>query len=57
MATASVIHISTVPIFLILGVDALMDMGRSLMNVVGNSLACAVIARSEGEFAPYEGPR
>jgi len=51
MATASVIHIPTAPILLILGVDALMDMGRSLMNVVGNCLACAVIARSEGEFA------
>jgi len=51
LATASVIHVSTAPILLILGVDALIDMGRTLMNVVGNCLACAVIARSEGEFA------
>jgi len=28
-----------------------MDMGRTLLNVVGNCLACAVIARSEGQFA------
>lgn len=33
---------------LILGVDALMDMGRTMTNVVGNSLAAAVIARWEG---------
>jgi proton glutamate symport protein len=52
LATASAIHIPTAPILLILGVDALIDMGRTLMNVVGNCLACAVIARSEGEFAP-----
>jgi proton glutamate symport protein len=51
LATASAIHISTAPILLILGVDALIDMGRTLMNVVGNCLACAVIARSEGEFS------
>jgi len=51
LATASVIHVSTAPILLILGVDALIDMGRTLMNLVGNCLACAVIARSEGEFA------
>lgn len=57
MATASVIHISAAPILLILGVDALMDMGRTLMNVVGNCLACAVLARSEGEFAYQEKQR
>jgi len=48
MATASAIHIPTAPILLILGIDALMDMGRTLMNVVGNCMACAVVARSEG---------
>jgi proton glutamate symport protein len=35
---------------LILGVDAIMDMGRTMTNVVGNSLAAAVIARWEGEL-------
>lgn len=34
----------------ILGVDALMDMGRTSVNVLGNCLASAVIARSEGEL-------
>jgi proton glutamate symport protein len=32
---------------LILGVDAFMDMGRSAINLLGNCLATAVIARSE----------
>jgi proton glutamate symport protein len=47
LATASAIHIPAAPILLILGIDALMDMGRTMMNVVGNCMACAVIARSE----------
>jgi proton glutamate symport protein len=37
-----------------LGIDALMDMGRTSVNVLGNCLATAVIARWEGEFAPVE---
>ncbi len=32
----------------LLGVDALMDMGRTLVNVLGNCLASAVVARWEG---------
>ena len=35
---------------LIMGVDALMDMGRTSLNVIGNCLATAVMARWEGEF-------
>jgi proton glutamate symport protein len=35
---------------LILGIDELMDMGRSLTNVVGNCLATAVVARWEGAW-------
>lgn len=34
----------------ILAVDALMDMGRTSVNVLGNCLASVVIAKSEGEF-------
>jgi proton glutamate symport protein len=34
----------------ILAVDALMDMGRTSVNVIGNCLASAVIARSENEL-------
>jgi len=35
---------------IILAVDALMDMARTSVNVLGNCLASAVIARSEGEL-------
>ena len=36
--------------FLILGVDALLDMARTSVNVVGNCLASVIVARWEGEF-------
>jgi proton glutamate symport protein len=35
----------------VLGVDALMDMGRTMTNVVGNCLATAIVSKWEGEFA------
>ena len=35
-------------IALVLAVDAFMDMGRTATNVIGNSIACAVIAKWEG---------
>jgi proton glutamate symport protein len=50
LATAGAVHLPTTPILLILGVDALMDMGRTMLNVVGNCLASAVIAQSEREL-------
>jgi proton glutamate symport protein len=36
----------------LLGVDAFLDMGRTALNLVGNCLASAVLARWEGEFKP-----
>lgn len=50
LATAGSLHLPTEPIFLILGVDAVIDMARTSVNVTGNCLASAVIARWEGEF-------
>ncbi len=38
----------------ILGIDAVMDMARTSVNVLGNCLATAVIARSEGELDHIE---
>jgi proton glutamate symport protein len=38
----------------ILGIDEIMDMGRTAVNVVGNCLASVVIARWEGEFQPNQ---
>ena len=51
LATASTFHLPTEPIFVILGVDALADMARTTVNVVGNCLASVVVARWEGVFA------
>jgi proton glutamate symport protein len=50
LATASSLHLPAEPIFVILGIDALMDMARTTVNVVGNCLASVVIAKWEGEF-------
>src|SRR3984885_8769140 len=56
LATAATFHLPTEPIFIILGIDALMDMARTAVNVIGNCLACAVIARWEGELDTAAGP-
>jgi proton glutamate symport protein len=50
MATASMFHLPTEPIVVILGVDALIDMARTALNVTGNCLASVVIARWENEL-------
>jgi proton glutamate symport protein len=50
LATASTFHLPTEPIFVILGIDALADMARTTVNVVGNCLASVVVAKWEGEF-------
>jgi Na+/H+-dicarboxylate symporter len=49
-ATLTQFHIPTEGLLLILGIDHFLDMGRSATNVVGNSIATAVIARWEGEL-------
>ena len=50
LGTAASFNLPTEPIFIILGIDELMDMARSAVNVLGNCLATVVIARWEGEF-------
>jgi proton glutamate symport protein len=54
LATVGMFHLPTEPIFIILGIDALMDMARTAVNVIGNCLASAVIARWEGELGAAE---
>ncbi len=49
-ATISQFGLKEWPLVVIAGVDALMDMGRTCVNLVGNCLASAVVARWEGEF-------
>src|SRR6267143_2114320 len=42
--------LGAIGVAVIFGVDELMDMGRTSVNVVGNCLATVVVARWEGEF-------
>ncbi len=50
LGTAASFNLPVEPIFIILGIDELMDMARTSVNVIGNCLATAVIARWEGEI-------
>jgi proton glutamate symport protein len=50
LGTASTFGLPTEPIFIILGIDELMDMARTAVNVTGNCLATVVIAKWEGEY-------
>lgn len=52
MGTAASFNLPVWPIMAILGIDELMDMARTSINVIGNCLASAFIARWEGEFDP-----
>jgi Na+/H+-dicarboxylate symporter len=49
-ATLGSYHLPLEGVTLILGVDTLMDMARTTVNVIGNCLATAVVARWEGEL-------
>lgn len=50
IATAHTFGLPLWPIMAIYGIDELMDMARTSVNVMGNTLASCVIARWEGEF-------
>lgn len=50
IATAATFNLPIWPIMAIYGIDELMDMARTSVNVMGNCLASCVIARWEGEF-------
>ena len=57
LATLGGFNLPLWPVYIILGIDALMDMARTSVNVIGNCLASVVIAKWEGEFgkqAPSE---
>lgn len=51
MGTAASFGLPAAPIFILLGIDQLMDMGRTAVNVIGNCLAAVVVARWEDELA------
>lgn len=52
LGTAATFGLPTWPIFIILGIDELMDMARTSVNVIGNCLASWVVAKWEGELDP-----
>jgi Na+/H+-dicarboxylate symporter len=55
LGTAASFGLPEWPILVLLGIDELMDMARTSVNVLGNCLATAVIARWEG-LMPAGGP-
>lgn len=48
--TLATFNIPEAGIALLIGIDPLLDMGRSATNVVGNSIATAVVSKWEGEL-------
>ncbi len=48
-ATLPMFHLPEAGLLLIMGIDQFFDMGRTATNVVGNSLATAVISKLEGK--------
>lgn len=53
LGTAASFGLPEWPILAILGIDELMDMARTSVNVIGNCLATVVVARWEGEFPAH----
>lgn len=54
LGTLASFHLPVEGVLVILGVDELMDMARTCVNVIGNCLATVVIARWEGAFRTSE---
>ena len=50
LATAATFHLPEGPIAVLLGVDVLMDMARTMVNVTGNCLASAVVASGKASL-------
>jgi Na+/H+-dicarboxylate symporter len=53
-ATLATFNIPEAGLLLIMGIDQFLDMGRSATNVIGNSVATAVVAKWEGELGAGE---
>jgi proton glutamate symport protein len=50
LATVGSFGLPVEPVFILLGIDQLMDMARTSVNVLGNCLATVVVASWEGDF-------
>jgi proton glutamate symport protein len=51
LGTAASLHLASPALMMIVGVDAVIDMGRTAMNVTGNCLAAAAVNQWEGAGA------
>jgi len=56
-ATLASFNIPEAGLLLIIGIDQFLDMGRSATNVIGNTLATAVVAKWEGEKLDHLEPQ
>ncbi|MGE1165756.1 cation:dicarboxylate symporter family transporter [Peribacillus simplex] len=52
LATLGTVGIPIEGLAFIAGIDRILDMGRTVVNVIGNSLAAIVISKWEGQFNP-----
>lgn len=55
LATLGTVGLPVEGLAFIAGIDRILDMGRTAVNVVGNSLAAIVISKWEGKFNPLKG--
>ncbi|CAG9203654.1 Sodium:dicarboxylate symporter [Paraburkholderia sabiae] len=51
-AVAPMFHLPAAGVAMVLAIDQILDMGRTMTNVIGNSVATAVIAKWEGARQP-----
>ena len=51
VGTMAMFNIPEAGLGLLIGIDPLMDMGRSATNVLGNAMATAVVSKWEGELS------
>ena len=52
LATLGTVGLPVEGLAFIAGIDRILDMGRTAVNVMGNALAAIVISKSEGQFNP-----
>jgi Na+/H+-dicarboxylate symporter len=55
-ATLPMFNLPVGGILLIMGIDQILDMGRTMTNVIGNGIATAAVAKWEGELNAVESP-
>lgn len=54
LATLGTVGLPVEGLAFIAGIDRILDMGRTVVNVIGNSLAAIVISKWEGKFNPLK---